>query len=325
MTLNRRSALAGVAGALCAASATAQPAPWPARPIRLVVPYPPGGSSDIIARSIGQPLSEALGQPVIVDNKPGVGGNVAAQFVERSKPDGYTIMMGTIAALAINPALYGNKLGFDPDRGLMPITNAVDSSNVLVVPAASKFNSVRELVEGGKARELTYGSSGVGTAGHLAGVMFSSLTGIKMLHVPYKSGGNLISALLGGEVELAFSSGVTAVPQIEGHKLRALGVTTDRRTALLPQVPTLQEAGVAGFSSNNWHGLVAPGGTPAAVIARLNEACVKVLKDPEVAAKLRAQAFDPAPMAPEAFGQFMRQERTKWAKVVREAGIKAEA
>ena len=235
----------------------------------------------------------------------------------------YSLLMATTAH-AINPALYGSKLGFDPDKGLAPITNAVDSSNVLVVPVASKFTTVRQLIEAGKARELTYGSSGVGTAGHLAGVMFSSLTGIRMLHVPYKSGGNLISALLGGEVELAFSSGVTAVPQIEGNKLRALGVTTERRTALLAQVPTLQEAGVAGFSSNNWHGLVAPGGTPPAIIARLNAACVKVLKDPDVVAKLRAQAFDPAPMAPEAFGNFMRQERVKWAKVVQEAGVKAE-
>jgi tripartite-type tricarboxylate transporter receptor subunit TctC len=323
--IRRRQLVGALALAPLAAPATrAWAQAYPSQPIRVVVGFAPGGGADVVARLMQPGLTKELGQPIIIDNKPGAGGNIAAQFVERAQPDGYTIMMGTIAALAINPAIYGSKLGFDPEKGLAPITNAVDSSNVLVVPASSKFTRVSELIEAAKSRELTCGISGIGTAGHLAGVMFASLTGTKLLQVPYKSGGQLMTALLGGEVDLAFSSGVTAVPQINAGKLRALAVTTERRTALLPDVQTLQEAGVAGFSSNNWYGLVAPAGTPAAIINRLNAACVKVLTDPETADKMRTQSFDPAPMTPQAFGAFMRQERTKWAKVVHDAGLKPE-
>jgi tripartite-type tricarboxylate transporter receptor subunit TctC len=231
--------------------------------------------------------------------------------------------MGTIAALAINPNLYKEKLGFDPDRDLAPITNAVDSCNVLVVPARSPFRDVGQLIAAARtSASLTYGSSGVGTAGHLAGVMLNSLTGASPLHVPYKSGGALATAMLGGEVDYCFASGVTAVPQVQANKLRALAVTTSRRAAALPDVPTMQEAGVAGFVSNNWYGVVAPAATPRPIVARLNAACVKVLGQSDVVAALRAQVLEPSPMSPEEFGAFMRAERGKWGKLIRESGVK---
>jgi tripartite-type tricarboxylate transporter receptor subunit TctC len=274
---------------------------------------------------MGPYLAKELGQAIVIENKPGVGGNVAAQYLAAAKPDGYTLMMGTIAALAINPALYKDRLGFDPDKDFAAITNAVDSSNVLVVPTQSKLMDVQQVIEAAKTGTLSYGSSGIGTAGHLAGEMFAMLTGTKILHVPYKSGGSLMTAILGGEVDISFSSGVTAVPQIQGGKLRALGVTTMKRSATLPSVPTIAEAGVKGFVSNNWYGLVAPAATPKTVIDKLNAACVKVLSDPEVVSKLLAQAFDPSPMTPQEFAAFMRSERTKWARVVKDAEIKVDS
>ncbi|MDM0074805.1 tripartite tricarboxylate transporter substrate binding protein [Variovorax sp. J2P1-59] len=319
--LNRRDILSGLALAPLASLSLAQDT-YPDRPIKMVVGFTPGGGADVIARVIGPYLSKELGQAIVVENKPGVGGNVAAQYVAAAKPDGYTVMMGTIAALAINPALYKERLGFDPDKDFAAITNAVDSSNVLVVPAQSKLMDVKQVIEVAKTGSLSYGSSGIGTAGHLAGEMFALLTGTKMLHVPYKSGGSLMTAILSGEVDMSFSSGVTAIPQIQGGKLRALGVTTMKRSATLPSVPTIAEAGVKGFVSNNWYGLVAPAATPKAVIDRLNAACVKVLSDPEVVSKLIAQAFDPSPMKPQEFETFMRNERSKWARVVKDVAIK---
>jgi tripartite-type tricarboxylate transporter receptor subunit TctC len=299
---------------------------FPARPIHMLVGFAPGGGADVVARVIAPPLAQELGQPVVIENRPGAGGNVATKFVAtEARPDGYTILMGTIAALAINPNLYKDKLGFDPERDLAPITNAVDSCNVLVVPAVSKLRDVNELVAAAKsASSLTYGSSGVGTAGHLASVLLSSLTGAKPLHVPYKSGGALMTALLAAEVDFAFASGVTALPQVQAGKLRALAVTTAQRTPALPATPTMVEAGVAGFVSNNWYGIVAPAATPRAIVERLNAACAKVLAKPDVVAALRAQVLDPSPMTPDEFGAFMRTEREKWGKLIRSADVKLE-
>jgi tripartite-type tricarboxylate transporter receptor subunit TctC len=319
--MQRRALCAGIA---LAPFAAAHGQGYPSQPIKMIVGFTPGGGADVVARMLSPFLSSELGQAIIVDNKPGAGGNLAAQYVAKAKPDGYTIMMGTIAALAINPSLFKEKLGFDPDKDFAPISNVVDSCNVLVVPIKSTITSVRQLIESGKSGTLSYGSSGIGTAGHLAGVVFSALTGLKMLHVPYKSGGTLMTAILSGEVDCSFSSGVTAVPHVQAGKLRALGVTTTRRTAALPTIPTIAETGVAGFASNNWHGLVAPAGTPAAIVSRLNAACTKALKDPGIIAKLQLQAFDPAPMSPAEFGAFMRLERSKWATVISKAGITLE-
>ncbi len=316
----------------CAALALAPFTPafgqaFPARAVHMLVGFAPGGGADVVARVIAPPLALELGQPVVVDNRPGVGGNIATRFVAtEAKADGYTILMGTIAALAINPHIYGDKLGFDPERDLAPITNAVDSCNVLVVPASSPIRDVAQLVAAARGpASLTYGSSGIGTAGHLAGVLFNNLTGTKPLHVPYKSGGALATALLAAEIDFAFASGVTALPQVQAGKLRALAVTTAQRTPSMPAIPTMVEAGVEGFVSNNWYGLVAPAATPRPIIDRLNAACLKVLAKPEVVAALRAQVLDPSPMKPEEFGDFMRGEREKWGKLIRAAGIRSEA
>jgi tripartite-type tricarboxylate transporter receptor subunit TctC len=320
--IDRRTACAALALAPLAA---ARAETFPDRPIRMVVGFAPGGGADSVARLLGPYLSKELGQPIVVDNKPGVGGNIAARHVASEvKADGYTIMMATIAALSINPHIYKDKLGFDPERGFAPITNVVDSCNILVVQRNAVWRDVAQLVATGKTRPLSYGSSGTGTAGHLAGVMFGALTGTQMLHVPYKSGGALMTAILSGEVDMSFASGVTAVPQIQGDKLRGLGVTTLRRIPVLPDIPTMEQAGVPNFVSNNWHGLVAPAGTPRPVIDRLNAACAKVLRNREVVAKLHAQALDPAPMTPEAFATFMRFERAKWGKLIRDTGLKVE-
>jgi tripartite-type tricarboxylate transporter receptor subunit TctC len=299
---------------------------YPAHPIRMLVGFAPGGGADVVARVVGPHLAQELGQPVVVENRPGVGGNIATKYLAtEAKADGYTILMGTIAALAINPNIYKDKLGFDPDKDLAPITNAVDSCNVLVVPVNSPLRDVEQLVAAARSSaSLTYGSSGVGTAGHLAGVLLSSLTGTKPIHVPYKSGGGLMTAMLSGEVDFSFASGVTALAQVQGNKLRALAVTTAKRTAALPTVPTMVEAGVPGFVSSNWYGIVAPAATPRPIIDQLNAACTKVLNLPEVVATLRAQVLDAAPMSPEEFGAFMRAERAKWGKVIREAGVSLE-
>lgn len=321
--INRRIACSSIA---LAPFANAYAQTYPVRPIRMLVGFAPGGGADLVARVMVPHLAQELGQAVVVENRPGAGGNVAAKYLAiEAKADGYTILMGTIAALAINPNLYLDKLGYDPDKDLAPITNAVDSCNVLVVRANSPLRDVGQLVAAAKSSSsLTYGSSGVGTAGHLAGVMFSSLTGTKPLHVPYKSGGALMNAMLSGEVDFSFASGVTAVAQVQANKLRALAVTTSKRAAALPAVPTMVEAGVPGFVSNNWYGIVAPAATPRPIIDRLNAACSKVLNLPEVVATLRAQVLDASPMSPEEFGAFMRAERAKWGRLIREAGVKLE-
>jgi tripartite-type tricarboxylate transporter receptor subunit TctC len=322
--INRRTATASLVLAPFATPAFAQA--FPSRPIQMLVGFAPGGGADVVARVLGPHLAQELGQPVVVENRPGVGGNVATRYLAtEAKADGHTILMGTIAALAINPNIYKEKLGFDPDRDLAPITNAVDSCNVLVVPVSSPLQDVNQLVAAAKTeKSLTYGSSGVGTAGHLAGVLLSSLTGTKPIHVPYKSGGGLMTAMLSGEVDFSFASGVTAVAQVRGGKLRALAVTTAKRASELPAVPTMLEAGVTGFVSNNWYGIVAPAATPRPVIDRLNAACVKVLAKPEVVAALRAQVLEASPMSPDEFGAFMRAERAKWGKLIRESGVKME-
>jgi tripartite-type tricarboxylate transporter receptor subunit TctC len=319
--ISRRACLAAAAGCTGLAHAqTAAPA-FPTQPLRILVGFAPGGGADVVARLMSPYLSEGLGVPVIVENKPGAGGNLATEATARAKPDGHTVLMGTIAALAINPAIY-QRLPFNPETDLAAISNAVDSCNVLVVTASSPITSLPQLLQAGRARSLNYGSSGVGTAGHLAGVLFSRLTGTPAVHVPYRSGGHLMTAILSNEVDFSFASGVTAMPQLQGGKLRALAVTTARRSAALPQVPTLQELGVRNFASNNWHGFVAPGATPRPVVERLNREIVKALQRQDLREKLLAQALDPAPTTPEEFAAFMRAERQKWAAVVRQAGVK---
>ena len=300
----------------------ARAADWPTKSVRFVVGFAPGGGTDTTARAIAARLSELLGQQVIVDNRAGATGNIATEIVARANPDGYTLLMGTIAALSVNPSLF-DKLPFDPQKDLAPITLAVDSTNVLALHPSVPANSVKELIALAKAKSLNCGSSGVGATGHLALELFNNMAGTKMVHVPYKGGAPVMIDLLAGNIHLVFATATTAVPHVKAGKLKGIGVTTIKRSSLLPDMPTVSEAGLKGFDANNWYGLLAPAGTPRPLINRLNADVTKVLNMPEVKQFLFNQGLDAHPTTPEEFGAYIRPETKKWAKVVKDAGIKA--
>ena len=313
---------ATITGALVATLATPVAAQdWqPNKPIRMLVGFAPGGGTDTTARAMGNKLAERLGQQLIIDNRPGASGNIAAEITANAASDGYTVLMGTIAALAINPALY-KKLAFDPLRDLAPVSQAVDSTNILVVHPSVPAKNVVELVALAKAKPLNGGSSGVGGAGHLALELFNLQTGTKIVHVPYKGGGPSIVDLVAGNIQLIFATAASAVPHINTGKLRALGVTTAKRSALVPDLPTLSEAGVKGFDANNWYGVLVPAKTPRPIINRLNREIVAVLNLPDVKKILFASGLDAAPSTPEQFGAYIRSEKDKWEKVIKAAGL----
>jgi len=296
---------------------------YPSKPVRMIVGFAPGGGTDATARPIAQKLTELLGEQVIVDNRPGAGGNIAADIVAKSNPDGYTVLMGTIAALAINPGLY-SKLPFDPEKDLLPVTQAVDSTNVLSLHPSVTANSVKELIALAKAKSLSYGSSGVGGTGHLAGELFNVMASTKLVHIPYKGGGPAMIDLVGGQVQLVFATAASAIPQIKSGRIKGIAVTTLKRSALMLELPTIAESGLAGYDANNWYGVMVPAKTPRAIVMRLNKEIIKVLAMPDVKSILFSQGLDPAPTTPEAFGTYIKIERTKWAKVIKTAGIKAE-
>jgi tripartite-type tricarboxylate transporter receptor subunit TctC len=309
-----------------AAVAMGQPvmaAEWPQRPVRMLVGFAPGGGTDATARAIAPRLTELLGQQVIVDNRPGATGNIATDITAKATPDGYTILMGTIAALAINPALY-QKLPFDPLRDLLPVTRAVDSTNVLVVHPSVPAKSVKELIALAKAKSLNCGSSGVGGAGHLALELFNLQTGTRIVHVPYKGGGPAMIDLMGGQIQLIFATAASAVGAIRSGKINALAVTTLKRSPLVPDLPTVAETGLKGFEANNWYGIMVPAKTPRAIVNRLNKDISTALLTPNIKELLFKQGLDVAPESPEAFGAYIKSEHTKWAKVVKAAGLKAE-
>ena len=307
------------------AATTAIAAEYPDKPVRMLVGFAPGGGTDATARAIAPKLSELLGQQVIVDNRPGATGNIATDIVSKSNPDGYSILMGTIAALSINPHLY-EKLPFDPLKDLLPVTRAVDSTNVLVVHPSVAAKSVKDLIALAKAKPgaLNCGSSGVGGAGHLALELFNLQTGTKMTHVPYKGGGPAMIDLLGGNIQLIFATTASAVGHIKSGKIRALAVTTLKRSPLVPDLPTVAEAGLKGFEANNWYGVLVPAKTPRAIVNRLNKDISTALLTPDTKELLFKQGLDVAPESPEAFGAYIKSEFAKWGKVVKAAGLKAE-
>jgi len=305
-------------------SSPALAAEYPARPIRMVVGFAPGGGTDTTARAMAQKLTQALGQQIVVDNRPGAAGNIATDLVAKSNPDGYTILMGTIAALAINPSLYG-KLPFDPQKDLAPVTRAVDSTNILVLHPSVPAKSVKELIALAKSKpgQLNYGSSGVGGAGHLAGELFNTMAGIRMVHVPYKGGGPAMVDLLAGNINLIFATAASSIGHINAGKIRALAVTTAKRSGLVPDLPTIAEAGLPGFEANNWYGVLVPAKTPRPIINRLNKDITAVLNMADIKEFLFKQGLDAAPSTPEAFGAYIKSEAEKWAKVVKASGAKA--
>jgi len=314
-----------VIGALAlsgAFSASAQT--YPAKPIRVIVAYPPGGPNDISARTVGQQLAELLGQPVIVENRPGAAGNIGSQYVATSAPDGYTLLNGA-SALTIAPALTKN-LSYDVAKDLAPISLTAVSSFVLAVHPSVPVNSVKELIALAKARpnQLSYASSGVGAPPHLAGELLKNMAKIEILHVPYKGVGQSITDLVAGHIEMMFTSPPNAVPHVKARRLKALAVSTAVRSPLLPQVPTISESGLKGFEIGTWFGLLAPAGTPADIINRVNAATRKVVDAPDFRERIASQGLDARSSSPAEFAAHIKAELAKFAKLVREAGIKPE-
>ena len=292
------------------------------KPLTLVVPFAAGGPTDAMARTLANAIRPVLGQTMIVDNKPGAGGNIGADYVARAEADGYTLLFGTSGPLAINVSLY-NKIGYDPLKSFAPIIQIGHLPNVLVVNPGVPAENVKELIAYAKANlgKLSYASSGSGASSHLAGVLFNSTAGTDIQHVPYKGTGPALNDLLGGQVTMSFTDVLTALPHIKAGKLRVLGVTTATRSLVIPAVPTLAEQGMKGFDVSVFFGIVAPAGTPPETITRLNAAFSKVLSQADVAKTLAAQGLEPAPATtPAALAAFMRSEVLKWRDVVKASG-----
>ena len=311
-------------GVLLLATAThAADRPYPTKPIRLISAYPPGGGNDTVARAIGQRLTEAFGQQVIVDNRPGANGLLACEITAKAPPDGYTLLMASIASHAINPALYP-KIPYDPIRDFAPVSLLGTTANVLVVHPSTPARTVKELVAHAKSKPgLTYGSNGIGSSQHLAGALFGSTFGLNLVHVPYKGTGPMTNDLLAGQIAMSFANSVAAVPHVRNKRLVALGVTSLKRSPSLPDVPAIAET-VPGFEALSWWGIVAPAKTPTAIVSKLNDQIVKSLASEDMKsfmANLGAEAHGTTPME---FAAFIRSEGTKWAKVVKESGAKAE-
>ena len=326
MTKGHRRVFVLICGAFVATvfpGPAARAAEWPTKPIRLLVGFVPGGGTDTTARAISQKLTAALGQQVVVDNRPGVSGNIAAEITANAPPDGYTVLLSTIAALAVNPSLL-KKMPFDPIKDLAPVTRAADSTNFLVVHPSVPAKSVKDVIALAKAKSLNGGSSGVGGAGHLALELFNLQAGTKITHVPYKGGGPAIIDLLAGNINLIFATGASSINHVKAGKIRALGVTTAKRSALAPELPTIAEAGLPGFEANNWNGVVVPAKTPRAIINRLNKEFRAALSLPDIKEFLFNQGLDAAPSTPEEFAAYIKSETAKWAKVIKAAGIKTE-
>ena len=299
---------------------------YPARPIRIIVPFTPGAGTDIVARAIAQSLYEAWKQSVVVDNRPGAGGTIAGEMVAKANADGYTLMLGNVSTLAIARALYP-KLGYDPLRDFAPITLITTSENVLVLHPSVQALTVKELIHYAKAhpRKLNYGSSGSGTTSHLGAAMFASMADVEMTHVPYKGSGPMLVDLLSGQLQLSFSSVPTALPHIRSGRLRALAVTLLARSATLPDLPTLQEAaGLKGFEISLWQGIVAPAATPRAIVLKLNQQIAAGLRAHDLKNKLTAQGLEVVGNSPQEFAAYIRSEIDKWTKVVKASGAHAE-
>ncbi|MEC3766020.1 MULTISPECIES: Bug family tripartite tricarboxylate transporter substrate binding protein [Cupriavidus] len=322
----RRQALIALAAACAAgASGSAFAQPWPARPLRMVVPFPPGSSPDLIARILTEKLAAALGQPVVVENRPGAGGNIGTGMVARAAPDGYTLLFTINGPLVTAPTLSRN-LNYDPFRQLAPVTLVATSPNVLVVDARLPVHNLREFVALARSRagELNYGSPGNGSASHLAMEQLKAMAGVDLQHVPYPGFPQVTTAMVGGQVQAAFMVPAIAMPQVNAGKLRVLAVTTTGRTAVLPSVPTVAESGYPGFEAISWQAVLAPAGTPQAVIDRLYRELVAIIGSADVRDKMRAQYFVPAGTAPASLRQTMASEKARWDKVIRAAGVQPE-
>ena len=324
MTFTRRRLL----GTTCLASlalatpfaATAQ-SDWPSKPIRIVVPYPPGGSSDIIARSIAVPLSAALKQPVLIENKAGANGNLGADFVAKSAPDGYTLLLCDVGALAISPSIY-TKLPFDPSKDLRGVAMLAYSPHLLVVHPSVKANNLKELVALSKTSDLNFAVTATGSAPHLAGVALERASGAKWTYVPYKGGVQAIQDTVGGQTQVLMNGMLATLPHVQSGKLKLLGVSKPTRMPLVGDVPTIAEQGVPGYESGTWQGVKAARGTPDAIIQRLNRELIAAIRSTDVRSRLAGQGAEVVTMAPAEEEAFFNKERARWAKVVTDANLK---
>ena len=318
----RKKAVMFIIAACVLAGTQAVAQTYPARPIRVVLPYPPGGGLDTIARPLARDLTERLGQQVIVDNRGGASGNIGMELAAKSPPDGYTIVMALTAQLAVNPSLF-RKLPYDPVKDFVPITLMANGPYLLVVHPSLPVKSVKEFIALARKHpgQIVYASSGNGSGGHLAAVLLESMAHIKMLHVPYKGGGQALVDLLAGNVQMLFAPYASSKGHIQSGRIRALAVTTAKRPAAIPGLPTLAEAGVPGYDSDVWYAMLAPAGTPRAIVERLNHETLAVLKQPDYAKFLFGSAIDPVGSTPEELATHIKSEIAKYAKVIKEAGV----
>jgi tripartite-type tricarboxylate transporter receptor subunit TctC len=313
-----------VGAALAGATAASLAQDYPARPIRLILGFAPGGSTDLVARVVGQKMAEAWAQQVVVDNRPGANGMIGADLVAKANPDGYSLLLSSIGPMAINASLY--KMPYDIVAEFAPITYTGNVTNLLVVHPSVAAANVKELIALAKAQpgKLTFGSSGTGGAPHMAVELFKILAKVNVVHVPYKGGGPAMADLVGGQISGSFASMPSAIPFVRAGKLRALAVTAPKRSPAEPQVPTISEAGIPGFSVLDWQGLFTTGKTPPAIVNKLNAEVVRILRLPDVAERLAVAGVEIQTSTPKEWGDFVKSEITKWAKVVKDAGVKVE-
>lgn len=314
---------AGVALALAGFSAVAPAQTYPSKPVRLIVPFPPGGSNDIVGRLMAQELTEKLGKQVVVDNRGGAGGVLGTEIAANADADGHTLLIISVA-YAFNPAMY--KLRFDPEKAFVPIAILGTGPNALTVSPKLPVNSVKDLLAMAKAQpgKLNYASAGVGSFQHLGSELFRIMSGTNIVHVPFKGGGPAMADVMAGNTEICLGSLIQMIPHVDSKRLKLLGIGGSKRAKVYPNVPTIAEAGVPGYDSSNWWGLLAPAKTPPAVVSRLRAETTKILASSDVQKKFESQGAETVNMTPEAFGRFMKTEMVKWGKVVKEAGIKAE-
>lgn len=324
-TLIGRLVLACAAALPVAAGAQA----WPNRPLKWIVPFPPGGPTDTFSRAVAQQLSEALKQPVVIENRGGAGGGVGMDALAKSPPDGYTIGLPTTGTHAINPALYGSKLPYDPVRDFTPLTLAVAYVNILVVNPSLPIKNVAELIEYAKANpgKATFGSAGNGSSNHLSGEVLKTLTGAPMQHIPYKGSAQALTDVMAGNLTFMYDILNTSLPQVRAGRVRALAVTSAKRSAYAPEVPTMEQAGVKGYSSTGsdlWLGIMGPKGIPRPIVERLNAELIKVLRSPEMREKVRAQFFELWTSTPDEFMGVVKADMAKWGRIVRESGARVD-
>ena len=300
--------------------------PWPAKPIKLIVPYPPGGTSDILARALAPKMQEALGQPWVVENKPGATGNVGADFVAKSPADGYTLLLADIGSLAISPSVFAS-LPFDPVKDFAPVVMVAYSPHLLVVHPSVPVKDARELIAAAKAKpnSLNFAVSGIGGANHLAGIDFAQRAGIKWTYIPYKGGSQALTDMVGGQAQVMFNGMLATYPYVKDNKLKVLAISSAQRFSAAPDIPTVAEAAnMPGFETGSWQGIVAPAGTPPEVVNKLHATVMSVLRTPEMKDRLDKAGAELRAMTPAQFGGFIRDDKTRWAKVVKESGEKFE-